>query len=203
MRPKLSYANVVSTLCLFLLLGGGAAYAARHLGKNSVGTMQLKKNAVTTAKIKKEAVTGSKIRKGTVNAGNVADGSLTGASIQDGSLTGVDINQISLNGVRAANVIGIAITKDANCSPALSPPPGFTSERLVPGVCRLTFPNSVAECTATASIHFRPTSNIEIIGLTDRTVEVYSVRAKPNVLIVETYEEHDAKDLGFDVTLIC
>jgi hypothetical protein len=27
---KLSYANVVSTICLFLLLGGGAAYAAGH-----------------------------------------------------------------------------------------------------------------------------------------------------------------------------
>ena len=35
-RPRLSYANVVSTLCLFLLLGGGA-YAATKLAKNSVG----------------------------------------------------------------------------------------------------------------------------------------------------------------------
>jgi hypothetical protein len=38
---------------LFLLLSGGAAYAASHLGKNTVGTKQLKKNSVTTAKIKK------------------------------------------------------------------------------------------------------------------------------------------------------
>ena len=50
MRPRLTYSNVVSTLCLFLLLGGGAAYAASHLGKNSVGSKQLKKNAVITAK---------------------------------------------------------------------------------------------------------------------------------------------------------
>jgi hypothetical protein len=28
MRPKFTNSNVVSTLCLFLLLGGGAAYAA-------------------------------------------------------------------------------------------------------------------------------------------------------------------------------
>jgi hypothetical protein len=27
---QLTYANVVSTLCLVLLLGGGAAYAASH-----------------------------------------------------------------------------------------------------------------------------------------------------------------------------
>jgi hypothetical protein len=66
MRPKLTYSNVVSTLCLFLLLTGGAAYAASHLGKNSVGSKQLKKNSVTTAKIKKEAVTAAKVKKGTL-----------------------------------------------------------------------------------------------------------------------------------------
>jgi hypothetical protein len=71
LRQKLTYSNVVSTLCLFLLLGGGAAYAAAHLGKNSVGAKQLKKNAVTTAKIKKGAVTAAKVK----------NGSLTGAQI--------------------------------------------------------------------------------------------------------------------------
>jgi hypothetical protein len=65
MRPKLSYPNVMSTLCFFLLLGG-SAYAATHLGKNSVGSKQLKKNAVTTAKIKNEAVTAAKVKKGTL-----------------------------------------------------------------------------------------------------------------------------------------
>jgi hypothetical protein len=58
--PHLSYSNVVSTICLFILLGGGA-YAAVKLPKNSVGTKQLKKNAVKGSK--------------------VADGSLTSADI--------------------------------------------------------------------------------------------------------------------------
>ena len=35
LRSHLTYSNVVSTLCLFLVLGGGA-YAAFHLPKNSV-----------------------------------------------------------------------------------------------------------------------------------------------------------------------
>jgi hypothetical protein len=51
LRSKLTYANVISTLCLFLLLGGGAAYAANQLPKNSVGAKQLKKGAVTPAKL--------------------------------------------------------------------------------------------------------------------------------------------------------
>ncbi len=64
MRPKLSFANVVSVLALFVALGG-SAYAF-HLGKNSVGSKQIKKNAVTTAKVKNEAITGAKIKKGTL-----------------------------------------------------------------------------------------------------------------------------------------
>jgi len=51
-RPSLTYANVISTICLFLVLGGGAAFAAAHLGKNSVGSEQLKPNAVTSVKVK-------------------------------------------------------------------------------------------------------------------------------------------------------
>lgn len=49
---KVTYSNVISTLCLFLLLGGGTAFAASHLGKNSVGAAQLKKTAITAAKVK-------------------------------------------------------------------------------------------------------------------------------------------------------
>jgi hypothetical protein len=51
LRARLSYANVISSLCLILLLGGGTAYAATHLGPNTVGTKQLKKDAVTPAKL--------------------------------------------------------------------------------------------------------------------------------------------------------
>jgi hypothetical protein len=54
-RAKLTYANVISTACLFLLVGGGSAYAASQLGRESVGTNQLKKAAVTPAKLSRAA----------------------------------------------------------------------------------------------------------------------------------------------------
>lgn len=88
LRPKLTYANVMSTLAVFLVLTGGAAYAASHLGKNSVGTKQLKKNAVTGAKLKKDAVTGVKVK--------------------NGSLTGADINLSTLATVPSASHAGQA-----------------------------------------------------------------------------------------------
>jgi hypothetical protein len=59
---RLTYANVVSTICLFLLLGGATAFAAVHLKKNSVGTKQLKKNSVTGAKVKNQTLTGKDIK---------------------------------------------------------------------------------------------------------------------------------------------
>lgn len=60
-RPRLSYANVVSTLCLFILLGGGA-YAASKLPRNSVGAKQLKRNAVTGPKVANRSLTAADIR---------------------------------------------------------------------------------------------------------------------------------------------
>lgn len=67
-RRRLTYANVMSTIAVFLVVAGGSAFAANQLGKNTVGSKQLKSNAVTSAKIKKGAVTGSKIAKGAVGA---------------------------------------------------------------------------------------------------------------------------------------
>ena len=49
-RPRLTYANVASSLALFVALGG-TSYAVTKLPKNSVGTPQLKSGAVTLDKL--------------------------------------------------------------------------------------------------------------------------------------------------------
>jgi hypothetical protein len=82
---KLTYSNVMVTILAFVVLSGGAAYAASHLGKKSVGAKQLKANAVTTAKIKKDAVTKAKIKAGAVDGSKIADGSVTGTDINAAS----------------------------------------------------------------------------------------------------------------------
>ena len=68
---KLSYSNVISTFCLVLLLGGGTAYAASQLEKESVGTKELAKGAVTPAKLSKaskKTLTGPKGASGATGA---------------------------------------------------------------------------------------------------------------------------------------
>ena len=72
LRGKLTYANVISTLCLFLLLGGGAAFAASQLPKNSVGTKQLKKGSITPAKLNASAKAALKGAPGAAGAQGAA-----------------------------------------------------------------------------------------------------------------------------------
>jgi hypothetical protein len=81
LRRHLTYANVVSTICLFLLFGG-VAYAGTQLAKGSVGTNALKAEAVTKAKLHPNSVNSKKV----VN----------------NSLTGEDINAATLGKVPSA-----------------------------------------------------------------------------------------------------
>lgn len=74
-RRHLSYANVMATVAVFLVLGG-SAYAAATLPKNSVGSKQLRKSAVTSSKIRANAVTSSKVADGSLLKSDFAAGQL-------------------------------------------------------------------------------------------------------------------------------
>lgn len=70
-RSRLTYANVMSSIAVFLVLGGATAFAATKIGSgqlkaNSVLTGKIKKEAVTTSKIKNNAVTGAKVNESTL-----------------------------------------------------------------------------------------------------------------------------------------
>lgn len=64
-RMRLTYANIVSTLCLFLVLGGGA-YAATQLKKNSVRSRQIKNGQVKAPDIGKNAVASRAVANGSL-----------------------------------------------------------------------------------------------------------------------------------------
>jgi hypothetical protein len=65
-KPRLSYANVVATLALVLVVGGGATAIALSLPKNSVHSKQIAKEAVKSSDIAKDAVTGDKVKESTL-----------------------------------------------------------------------------------------------------------------------------------------
>jgi hypothetical protein len=84
-RARLTFANVVACMALFVALGG-VGYAATKLPKNSVGSKQLKNGAVTSAKLKAKAVTAAKLGAGAVGTAALANGAVTGAKVDASSL---------------------------------------------------------------------------------------------------------------------
>lgn len=75
-RNRLTYANVMSSIAVFLILGGATAFAAQKIGSH-----QLKANSVTTAKIKKNAVTATKIKKNAITTAKIKNAAVTGEKI--------------------------------------------------------------------------------------------------------------------------
>lgn len=73
LRTRLTYANVMSSLAVFLILGGATAFAATKIGAN-----ELKANSIITGKIKKEAVTTAKIKNGAISTSKLANDAVTG-----------------------------------------------------------------------------------------------------------------------------
>ena len=101
---KLTYANVMATIAVFVALGG-ASYAATQIPNNSVGTNQLKNGAVSTAKLQGTSVTTNKIAKEAV----------TGAKVKLSTLGAVPTaklaeNASALGGLNSAQVINQAVT---------------------------------------------------------------------------------------------
>jgi len=101
-RPRLSYANVTSTLALLIALSGATAYAATKLPDRSVGEPQLRPGAVTADKIRKAAVTAPKIKEGAIKQGKIANGSIVAAKMALGSVAGSSLQAGSVTNEKIA-----------------------------------------------------------------------------------------------------
>jgi hypothetical protein len=111
LRDKLTYANVMASVAVFIALSG-SAYAALRVPPNSVGTRQLKAASVTTGKL--------------------ADGAITAAKVAEHSLTGADLNLPALGTVPQAADATNAANANTVGGHAASCPPETT---LIRGSC--------------------------------------------------------------------
>lgn len=111
LRRRLSYANVMATVAVFVALGG-SAYAVTKLPKNSVGAKQLKKSAVTTAKVKDGAITGQKIKLSTLGTVPSASSAATAGTAGNAS------NADALGGKPASAFAPSTVVRSATVSAA-------------------------------------------------------------------------------------
>jgi len=88
-RGKLTYANVMATIAVFIAVGGASAFAASQLPHNSVGARQIKRNAVTGSKVKNGSLGQADLnfQVATEPANSVANNSITTSKIANGSVT--------------------------------------------------------------------------------------------------------------------
>jgi hypothetical protein len=106
-RSRLTYANAMSTIAVFVALGGGA-YAI-SVPRNSVGTTQLKANAVTAAKVKNRSLLASDFKRGQLRLGTAAR-----ADDQDppAAPSGTDVARMTLTTQSAGKIFVIGSLRD-------------------------------------------------------------------------------------------
>jgi hypothetical protein len=93
----------MSSIAVFLILGGATAFAAKKIGSN-----EIKGNSITTGKIKKEAVTASKVKKNAITTAKIADGAVTGAKLNLGTVGTVPnaTHAVNADNANNANTVG-------------------------------------------------------------------------------------------------
>jgi hypothetical protein len=119
-RPKLTYANFVSTLALFVALSGAGAYAASQLPPKSVGEPQLRPGAVTAQKLRKNAVIAPKIKALAVKQGKIANGAVSAAKLGNGA---VGAEKLAEGAVTTSKLAGGAVTGEKVDESSLSQVP--------------------------------------------------------------------------------
>jgi hypothetical protein len=156
MRPRLTYANVTSTLALLIALGGTTAYAATKLPDRSVGEFQLRPGAVTAEKIRKSAVTAPKIKAGAVKQGKIANGSITAAKMAAGA---IESGSLANGSVTNEKIAPEAVTGDKALESTFSQVPSAARANAA-GFADSANPEAFALITKEAIVDFSLSKNV-------------------------------------------
>jgi hypothetical protein len=95
-RSRLTFANVTSSVALFVALGTGGAYAANTIGSadvidESLQSVDIKDGEVKTSDLRNSSVTSLKINNGSVLNAEIANNAVTSGKILDNSIEAADI----------------------------------------------------------------------------------------------------------------
>jgi hypothetical protein len=128
LRPRLSYANVASTIALVAALGTGGAYAADTIGSSdiideSILTSDIKNGEVQNADIKNSAITSLKINNGSVLHDEIGDGAVDSVKLADGGVANADLadGSVGTNKVQDGSVTSAKVLDDNQAGGGLGP----------------------------------------------------------------------------------
>jgi hypothetical protein len=88
----------MSSIAVFLILGGATAFAAKKITGSEIAG-----NAITTGKLKKEAVTAAKIKGGSITTSKIANDAVTGEKANESTFGEVPTAAKATTATTAAN----------------------------------------------------------------------------------------------------
>lgn len=214
-KSHLNYANVVASIALFVVLGGGA-YATidrkittKDLKKAAVTAPKIKGQAVKTTKLADGAVTQTKLSDGVVATPQIADGAVNAPKILDGAVNAAKIAATAVNQAKIADGAVSHAKLSSDASPRWAVVNGSTgnstrsrgvagSERLSTGAYRVHFAWDVTGCSYVAQTG--GTSDQFPVG----TASAARVSGDSNAVYVATRDlSGDQTDLSFHLQVLC
>jgi hypothetical protein len=147
MRRQLTYANVVSSLCLFFALGG-SAYAVSQLPRNSVGDRQIKAGAVRSSEVKDRSLRAIDFAHGQLPAGPKGDRGDVGPAGPRG-----ETGPAGLNGTNATSLFAVVAANGTLV--ASSGVVGTVTHTTSSGIYTVSFNRDVSQCAFLATVGSR------------------------------------------------
>lgn len=213
---RLSYANVISTLALFLALGG-TAYAAATIGSgaiidnsirsqdirdgagvrsadivdNTIASGDIHDGAIASGDILDETIASNDVQDGAIATGDIQDGTIASEDIQDGTIAASDM----ASGVVTPRLFGVFNGDDGS----LARGQGISSSsRFSTGLYFVTFNRDVSNCVLFSSV-----SSIDSVNPESVTSGIgYSGGATAFVMIRKDFVD-TREDADFAVSALC
>jgi hypothetical protein len=154
MRPRLTYANVISTLALFLALGG-VSVAVTKLPPNSVGYKQLQKDSVGSKQLREKSIGKKKLRRNSVDERVLDDNAVGEFELQGNAVHSDQIAPASVGTRELKDEASPPRFVHISSSGVLGESRGVvTAGRVSKGQYFAVFDRSLRGCVATASVGF-------------------------------------------------
>jgi hypothetical protein len=202
-RPRLTYANVVSTLALFLVLSGGAAFAAAKIRSSDLAP-----GAVHTSDVFKRAITSGKLAVGAVRTNQIVDGAVGSKQIGNGAVGSKQIgtaavapSNLEFPVFYAASPVGGSAPVTSGSNPYPVTPSSWTQSpgqiEVIFGVAKGTLAYDESSGQGSCQVFFEVSINGQQVGgggistgsTSPQTVE-QSIGAQPQIDPIATITNH-------------
>lgn len=189
LRPRLTYANVVSTLCLFVVLGGTSYGFAT--------------GAIDSREIKNNSIRGKDIRTGTIRSSDVGNGSLLATDFRSGQLPAGERGETGAKGAPGTPATQLFGVINGGTGATKSGTGVVASTRTAAGKYTVTFNKNVRTCAVLATPSYLNTVTGDTYQFGSRAT-VQSAPLDAGTIIVETVSNAGAfADRSFSIAAFC